>query len=52
MDDYSLVSKYKGLTNEDLQIKAFFNEDENRIICASESHEVFVWRTGKFFFKS
>ncbi len=45
MDDFSMVSKYKGLVNDELQIKARFSPDGSKIICGSESENVFVWDT-------
>lgn len=45
MDDYSMASKFKGLANDELQIKASFSPDGSHIICGSENQQVYVWRT-------
>uniref|UniRef100_A0A6A7FQZ5 WD repeat-containing protein 44 n=1 Tax=Hirondellea gigas TaxID=1518452 RepID=A0A6A7FQZ5_9CRUS len=43
MDDFSLVQKYKGLENGQLQIQASFNADGTSIICGSDDQHVYVW---------
>ena len=43
MDDYSMLCKYKGLTNDELQIRAHFSADGKQIICGSENQHVYVW---------
>jgi hypothetical protein len=43
LEDYSVVSKYKGLKNEAMQIKSTISEDNEYIICGSDSGDVFIW---------
>lgn len=43
MDDFTMISKYKGLKNEELQIKAHLSQCGRKIICASEDESVYVW---------
>jgi len=45
LSDYSLVCQYKGLINNNYQIKATFSENGNYIICGSEDHNVYIWDT-------
>jgi len=45
LSDYSLICKYKGLINNNYQIKATFSENGNYIICGSEDHNVYIWDT-------
>lgn len=45
LDDYSVISKYKGLKNKAMQIKATTSEDGKYIVCGSDSGDVFVWKT-------
>jgi WD40 repeat protein len=45
MDDYSCKMKYKGLTNDELQIRAAFSQDGRHIICGSENQCVYIWET-------
>jgi len=40
--------KYKGLTNDSMQIKASFSEDDKYVICGSENGRVFIWNTHEF----
>jgi WD40 repeat protein len=42
-DDFSMVSKYKGLANDDYLIRATFSEDGQYIISGSENGKVYVW---------
>ncbi|CAN0438364.1 unnamed protein product [Discosporangium mesarthrocarpum] len=39
-EDFGMSAKYKGLSNDSLQIKASFSEDGQRIICGSENGKV------------
>jgi len=45
MDDYSMIAKFKGLLNDELQIKAYFSGDLLYIISGSENQNVYVWST-------
>eukprot|EP01083_Nonionella_stella_P071189 191090_1 len=45
MDDFSMVQKFKGLENGQLQIHATFNEDGGSIICGSDDQHVYIWDT-------
>jgi WD40 repeat protein len=42
-DDYSMLCKYKGLTNDNMQIKATFSEDGSYVISGSENGNVYLW---------
>ncbi|CAM9231802.1 unnamed protein product [Choristocarpus tenellus] len=44
-EDFAMSSKYKGLSNDSLQIKASFSEDGRLIISGSENGKVYVWNT-------
>lgn len=46
LHDYCMISKYKGLSNTQMQIKAHFSESGNYIICGSEDSNVYMWKTG------
>lgn len=41
-DDFGMNAKYKGFTNDTLQITATFSEDGKQIICGSENGKVSV----------
>lgn len=43
-EDYSMVCKYKGLTNDHMQIKATFSEDAAYVISGSENGQVYIWK--------
>ena len=45
LKDHSLVCKFKGCVNNSSQIKASFNHDAKFIICGSEDHAMYLWRT-------
>jgi WD40 repeat protein len=45
LDDYSVISKYKGLKNKAMQIKATTSEDGKYTICGSDSGDVYLWKT-------
>ena len=43
MNDYSMIKKFKGLYNDELQIKAKFSPDYKYIICGSENEMTYIW---------
>ncbi|CAH1781737.1 unnamed protein product [Owenia fusiformis] len=43
--DLSLTSKYKGCANNSSQIKSSFSSNGKYIICGSEDHFVYIWKT-------
>ena len=43
-EDYSMLCKYKGLTNDHMQIKATFSEDGAYVISGSENGHVYIWK--------
>ncbi|XP_063967145.1 WD repeat-containing protein 44-like [Lytechinus pictus] len=43
--DLSLACKYKGCTNISSQIKASFSHNHRYIICGSEDHAFYMWKT-------
>jgi WD40 repeat protein len=43
-EDYSMLCKYKGLTNDHMQIKATFSEDGEYVISGSENGNVYIWK--------
>ncbi|XP_062522121.1 WD repeat-containing protein 44-like isoform X2 [Corticium candelabrum] len=45
LKDHSLTCKYKGCANSSSQIRAAFNHDGRFIICGSEDHHCYMWRT-------
>jgi WD40 repeat protein len=45
MGDYSMACKYKGLTNDELQIRAYYDAEAKHIICGSEDQHVYIWKT-------
>lgn len=45
LKDNSLYCKYKGCVNTSSQIKASFSHDGQYVICGSEDHFVYIWRT-------
>lgn len=45
LKDNSLNCKYKGCVNTSSQIKAGFSHDGQYVICGSEDHFVYIWRT-------
>ncbi|XP_031553954.1 WD repeat-containing protein 44-like [Actinia tenebrosa] len=45
LKDNSLSCKYKGCTNASSQIKASFSHDGQYLICGSEDHFAYIWRT-------
>ncbi|XP_020601484.1 WD repeat-containing protein 44-like [Orbicella faveolata] len=45
LKDNSLNCKYKGCVNSSSQIKASFSHDGQYVICGSEDHFVYIWRT-------
>ncbi|ORE14517.1 WD40 repeat-like protein [Rhizopus microsporus] len=45
MKDKSLIFKYKGIINTNLQIKATFSDDGYYIISGSEDCHAYIWRT-------
>lgn len=47
MDDKSMRTKFKGLKNERLPIRAEFSEDHRYVICGSEEGDVYIWNAFK-----
>ncbi len=45
LTDYSLTTKFKGLKNKSMQIKATFSENQTHIICGSEDGKAHIWDT-------
>lgn len=45
LDDYCMISKYKGLVNTSMQIKAHFSDSGSSIICGSEVGNICMWNT-------
>lgn len=45
LDDYSMITKYKGLRNKSMQIKATFSLDGKYLISGSEAGDVVIWST-------
>eukprot|EP00624_Nannochloropsis_granulata_P005003 evm.model.NODE_35309_length_51595_cov_30.695145.14 len=43
-EDYSMLCKYKGLTNDHMQIKATFSEDGEYVISGSENGQIYIWK--------
>lgn len=43
-EDYSMLCKYKGLTNDHMQIKATFSEDGEYVISGSENGNLYIWK--------
>jgi len=48
MDDYSMLAKFKGTENDELQIRAYFSEDGRYVICGGEDHQVHVWSATEY----
>ncbi|KAL4225539.1 WD repeat-containing protein 44 [Mactra antiquata] len=49
--DLTLTCKYKGPTNNSSQIRAGFSNKGKYIVCGSEDHFVYLWRTQHEFYK-
>lgn len=49
--DLTLTCKYKGGTNNSSQIKASFSAKGKYIICGSEDHFVYLWKTHHDYYK-
>ena len=47
IDDYSRTCKYKGMVNDNLQIKGTFSQDGEHIVCGSENGHVYIWNTAR-----
>jgi WD40 repeat protein len=45
LKDHSLSCKYKGGLNTSSQIRATFSRDGLNIVCGSEDHFIYVWKT-------
>eukprot|EP00794_Sanderia_malayensis_P011106 gene11103-12275_t len=45
LKDHSLYCKYKGSSNSSSQIKASFSHDGRHIVCGSEDHFIYIWKT-------
>ncbi|XP_025080244.1 WD repeat-containing protein 44-like [Pomacea canaliculata] len=51
LKDLTLTCKYKGGTNNSSQIKASFSSTGKYIICGSEDHFLYIWKTNHEFVK-
>ncbi|ESO05179.1 hypothetical protein HELRODRAFT_111180 [Helobdella robusta] len=49
--DLTLTCKYKGVINSTSQIKASFSHDGKYVVCGSEDHFVYIWKTQHEFYK-
>lgn len=49
--DLTLTCKYKGGTNNSSQIKASFSAKGKYIVCGSEDHFVYLWKTQHDYYK-
>ncbi|KAK3095128.1 hypothetical protein FSP39_010642, partial [Pinctada imbricata] len=49
--DLTLTCKYKGCTNNSSQIKASFSPKSKYIICGSEDHFIYIWKTQHDYYK-
>lgn len=49
--DLTLTCKYKGCTNNSSQIKASFSPKSKYLICGSEDHFIYIWKTQHEFYK-
>jgi len=49
LSDYSFCGKYKGLLNDNFQIKATVSPQGHYIICGSEDRCVYIWNTNNEF---
>lgn len=49
MDDFSMVAKFKGAENDELQIRAWFSPDGKHVICGSENHHVYIWSAAEYY---
>ncbi|XP_038050423.1 WD repeat-containing protein 44-like [Patiria miniata] len=49
--DLSLTCKYKGCTNISSQIRASFSHNYRYIVCGSEDHCIYIWKTNYDFAK-
>ncbi|CAI9737026.1 repeat-containing 44 [Octopus vulgaris] len=49
--DLTLTCKYKGGTNNSSQIKASFSTKGKYIICGSEDHFIYLWKTHHDYYK-
>jgi len=45
MEYYACVAKYKGLSNDEMQISACFSEDFKYVICGGDNRYIHVWKT-------
>mmetsp|Transcript_413 Transcript_413/g.682 ORF Transcript_413/g.682 Transcript_413/m.682 type:complete len:705 (+) Transcript_413:291-2405(+) len=44
VETFTLASKFKGLSNSDLPIKAHLSLDQQYVICGSDDQSVYVWK--------
>jgi WD40 repeat protein len=43
MSDYSMLAKFKGALNDELQIRAYFDDSNQNVITGSENECVYIW---------
>jgi len=48
MADYSMIAKFKGVENDELQIRAWFSPDGKQVICGGENQQVVVWSAAEY----
>ncbi len=48
MSDYSMLAKFKGTENDELQIRAWFSQDGKLVICGGENQQVVVWSAQEY----
>jgi hypothetical protein len=48
MTDYSMIAKFKGSENDELQIRAWFSPDGKQVICGGENQHVVVWSAAEY----
>jgi WD40 repeat protein len=48
LSDYSMLAKFKGTENDELQIRAWFSPDGRQVICGGENQQVVVWSAAEY----